>query len=96
MCLSYFFVMPLAFTYLIFYSAYTAPHWVTTIASNNDISYGLYLYGGPLQQLYYAYAVDHVLLFMNNFFTVYPMCIIFWKDNFAACREEGQTIVWLF
>ena len=49
--------VPLAGTYLIFYFAYAAPTWIKRIGAKNDISYGVYLYGGVLQQLYFCYAV---------------------------------------
>jgi peptidoglycan/LPS O-acetylase OafA/YrhL len=49
--------LPIAGTYLIFYLASVAPQWMKNIGAKNDISYGVYLYGGPLQQLYYSYAV---------------------------------------
>jgi peptidoglycan/LPS O-acetylase OafA/YrhL len=53
--------LPLAGTYLIFYLAYSAPAMLKQIGTKNDISYGVYLYGGPLQQLYYSYAVKNIL-----------------------------------
>jgi len=72
-----YFTLPLAGTYLIFYAAYSAPAWVKQIGAKNDISYGVYLYGGPLQQLYYAYAVKGVVPLNPwvNFAVVFPLTI---------------------
>jgi len=75
--LSFYFTMPLAGTYLIFYAAYSAPQWLKRMGAHNDISYGVYLYGGPLQQLYFNYAVKGGLP-MNPwvcFATVLPLCV---------------------
>jgi peptidoglycan/LPS O-acetylase OafA/YrhL len=71
--------LPLAGTYLIFYAAYSAPSWLKRIGAKNDISYGVYLYGFPLQQLYYSNAVRHILP-MNPwacFVTVLPCSAAF-------------------
>ena len=72
-----YFTLPLALTYLIFYFAHTAPGWVQRIGATNDISYGVYLYGGVLEQLYYSLAVKGTLP-MNPwicFATVLPFCV---------------------
>ena len=72
-----YFTLPLAATYLIFYFAYSAPAWLKAFGAKNDISYGVYLYGGPLQQLYFCYAAKG-LLPMNpwvNFAAVLPLCV---------------------
>lgn len=69
--------LPIAGTYLIFYFANSAPGWIKCIGARNDISYGVYLYGGPLQQLYFCYAAK-ALLPMNPwlcFATVLPVCL---------------------
>ncbi len=69
--------VPLAGTYLIFYFAYSAPGWLQRIGAKNDISYGVYLYGGVLQQLYFCYAVKGWLP-MNPwacFVAVLPPCV---------------------
>ncbi len=58
---SLYFTLPIVGTYLIFYAAYSSPAWLKQIGARNDISYGVYLYGGPLQQLYYSYAVAGTL-----------------------------------
>ena len=50
--------MPIFGLYLIFYIAYVLPGFLQRIGSKNDISYGVYLYAFPLQQLYYAFAVQ--------------------------------------
>jgi peptidoglycan/LPS O-acetylase OafA/YrhL len=55
--ISPFYTWPIAGTYLIFYAAYASPGWLKSVGSKNDISYGVYLYAFPLQQLYYSYAV---------------------------------------
>jgi peptidoglycan/LPS O-acetylase OafA/YrhL len=75
--LSPFVTLPFAGAYLIFYGAYSAPDFMKRIGSKNDVSYGAYLYGFPLQQLYYNYAVKD-LLPMNpwiNFAVVLPVCL---------------------
>jgi peptidoglycan/LPS O-acetylase OafA/YrhL len=72
-----YFTVPLAGTYLIFYAAYSAPEWMKKIGAKNDISYGVYLYGFPLQQLYFSFGVRH-LLPMNPWIslaTVLPLCV---------------------
>ena len=72
-----YFTVPLAGTYLVFYAAYAAPHWLKQIGAKNDISYGVYLYGGVLQQLYFSYAVKGALP-MNPwacFLAVLPLCV---------------------
>ena len=71
-------IIPPAFTYLLFYAAYSAPEWMKVIGSRNDISYGVYLYGGVLQQLYYAYAIRGYLPMSPwiNFAAVLPICIL--------------------
>ena len=74
---SVYLTLPLAGTYLIVYAAYSAPDWMKRIGAKNDISYGVYLYGFPLQQLYYSSAVNG-LLPMNpwiNFAVVLPICL---------------------
>ena len=75
---SFYFIIPTAGTYLLFYAAYAAPDWMKAIGSKNDISYGLYLYGGVLQQLYYAFAIRGYLPInpWANFATVLPLCIL--------------------
>jgi peptidoglycan/LPS O-acetylase OafA/YrhL len=75
---SQYFTLPIAGTYLIFYGAYSAPNWLKRIGAENDISYGVYLYGGVLQQLYFNYAVQNRLP-MNPwtcFATVGPLCLV--------------------
>ena len=75
--LSPYITFSLAGTYLIFYAAYSAPDWMKRIGAKNDISYGVYLYAFPLQQLYFSYAVKGVLP-MNpwiNFAAVLPLSI---------------------
>jgi peptidoglycan/LPS O-acetylase OafA/YrhL len=72
-----YFTGPLAGTYLIFYLAYAAPAWMKKIGAKNDISYGVYLYAFPLQQLYFSYGVRNELP-MNpwiSFATVLPLCV---------------------
>jgi peptidoglycan/LPS O-acetylase OafA/YrhL len=44
-------VWPIAGTYLIFYFAFCGPTFVSTIGRRNDVSYGVYLYAFPVQQL---------------------------------------------
>lgn len=46
-------VWPLAGSYLVFYIGFNAPSWMRRIGKTNDISYGVYLYAFPLQQLLY-------------------------------------------
>jgi peptidoglycan/LPS O-acetylase OafA/YrhL len=75
--ISTFFVVPVAATYLIFYTAYSVPSWLKRIGGRNDISYGVYLYAFPLQQLYFHYAVKGTLP-MNpwvSFAVVFPVCV---------------------
>jgi peptidoglycan/LPS O-acetylase OafA/YrhL len=74
---SLYFTLPIAGTYLIFYFAHSAPDWLQRIGAKNDISYGVYLYGGVLQQLYFNYAVKGALP-MNPwvcFTVVLPLCV---------------------
>jgi len=70
-------IFPLAGTYLIFYAASSAPSWMKGVGAKNDISYGVYLYAFPLQQLYFSYAATGALP-MNPWLSlavVLPLCI---------------------
>lgn len=90
-------ILPLAGTYLIFYVAYTAPAWLKAFGSKNDISYGVYLYGGPLQQLYYAYAVKGVLP-MNpwvNFAVVFPLSLGLGWLSWLYVEKPAKKWAWL-
>jgi peptidoglycan/LPS O-acetylase OafA/YrhL len=51
----YFATMPSLGVYLLFYVAYSLPKWAQKIGATNDISYGVYLYAFPFQQLYYQF-----------------------------------------
>ncbi|HVU32356.1 MAG TPA: acyltransferase [Opitutaceae bacterium] len=48
---------PYAGGYLLFYFAFGAPAAIRAIGARNDISYGLYLYGGLVQQVLFAFIV---------------------------------------
>ena len=75
--ISPYYTWPLAGTYLIFYAAYSAPAWMKGIGAKNDISYGVYLYAFPLQQLYYSQAIAGHLP-MNPWISlavVLPLCV---------------------
>lgn len=54
-------IVPIAGTYLLLYLGFSAPGWVKRLGARNDISYGVYLYGGPLGQLYFCYAAKSLL-----------------------------------
>ncbi len=54
---------PLAGTYLLFYVAYHQQYLFPEFAKYGDFSYGIYLYGWPLQQL--------VMLFFGKYLSVY-------------------------
>lgn len=72
-----YFTLPLAGTYLLFYAAFSAPTWFKRFGVRNDISYGVYLYGGPLQQWYYSYAVKGAIPMdpWICFAVVLPVCV---------------------
>jgi peptidoglycan/LPS O-acetylase OafA/YrhL len=44
--------IPVFGAYLLFYAAFGLPEKVNAIGSKNDISYGIYLYASPIQQVY--------------------------------------------
>lgn len=61
-----------AFVYLIFWLAIRLPSAVHRIGRKNDLSYGIYLYGWPAQQLLWTYGVPQYGEFV---FTVAAMTI---------------------
>lgn len=75
-------IWPLAGTYLLFYVAYHHQYVFPGFSKYGDFSYGIYLYGWPLQQL--------ILLFLGKYLnvytfiaTVFPIVLLFavlsWK-----------------
>ena len=68
-------VMPVAGAYLVFYFAYHPHIRFYDFAKKGDLSYGLYLYGWPIQQMvvhwFYPYLGAHRL-----FFIAYPLAYI--------------------
>ena len=61
-------IWPLAGTYLLFYFAYNQKALFPNFAKYGDFSYGIYLYGWPLQQL--------VLLFFGKYLNVYTFFLV--------------------
>lgn len=61
-------IWPLAGTYLLFYVAYHQKYIFPEFAKYGDFSYGIYLYGWPLQQL--------VMLFLGTYLNVYTFIAV--------------------
>lgn len=57
-------VFPIAGTYLIFYLAYSRKIRLYNFARKGDISYGVYLYAWPLQQLVLYYLRPYISLYL--------------------------------
>ncbi len=73
---------PISGTYLLFYMAYEPKIMLPNFAKHGDLSYGIYLYGWPVQQLimlYFGSYLNSKLLFV----VVTPVVVIFaimsWK-----------------
>jgi peptidoglycan/LPS O-acetylase OafA/YrhL len=49
-------ISPFGGAYLIFYIGFNGPTWMREIGKRNDISYGVYLYAFPIQQILYRLA----------------------------------------
>ncbi|MEO8111412.1 MAG: acyltransferase [Ginsengibacter sp.] len=75
-------VLPLAGTYLLFYFAYHPHIQFHNFAHRGDFSYGLYLYGWPIQQLIMYFLADH-LGAHRLFFIAFPItfCAAFLSWN---------------
>ncbi len=61
-------IWPFFGTYLLFYAAYHHKFIFPKFAEYGDFSYGIYLYGWPLQQL--------IMLFFGKYLNIYTFCAI--------------------
>lgn len=75
-------VWPLSGTYLLFYFAYPPEMIFPNFAKHGDFSYGIYLYGWPLQQLVMLFLGSYLNVY-TFFVVVYPIILVFsllsWK-----------------
>ena len=71
--ISSFLTLPFAGSYLLFYLAFSAPPALCQFGSHIDLSYGTYLYGGILQQVYFSLA-PHPSPWLCFLFTL-PACL---------------------
>jgi peptidoglycan/LPS O-acetylase OafA/YrhL len=75
-------IWPLAGTYLLFYTAYHHKYLFPQFAKYGDFSYGIYLYGWPIQQLVMLFLGKHLNVY-TFIAVVYPIALLFavlsWK-----------------
>ncbi len=75
-------IWPLSGTYLLFFAAYHHKYIFPKFAKYGDLSYGIYLYGWPLQQLIILW-LGKLLNIYTFFAIVFPIILIFaalsWK-----------------
>jgi peptidoglycan/LPS O-acetylase OafA/YrhL len=69
-------VLPIAGAYLLFYLTYHPGIRLSNFAKHGDFSYGVYLYGWPVQALIMYYFKDHLNPFLL-FITSLPVAILF-------------------
>jgi len=69
-------VLPIAGAYLLFYLTYHPGVRLSNFAKHGDFSYGVYLYGWPVQALIMYYFKDHLNPFLL-FITSLPVAILF-------------------
>lgn len=76
------FILPVAGSYLLFYLAYNAALQFPNFSRHGDFSYGIYLYGWPIQQLVMLYFWQY-LTPKTFFLLVFPIVLFFawlsWK-----------------
>jgi peptidoglycan/LPS O-acetylase OafA/YrhL len=89
--------LPIFGSYVLFYAAFGMPDFLNRIGSKHDISYGIYLYAFPLQQVFYQWAGDGLMPRspMLNFlvaglatFAVAWLSCIFVEAPFMAMRHR--------
>ncbi|WP_018613328.1 acyltransferase family protein [Segetibacter koreensis] len=69
-------VLPVAGSYLLFYTAYHPALQFSKFSKRGDYSYGLYLYGWPIQQVVMYFLAIHLNPF-RFFFIAYPLVLAF-------------------